>query len=1112
MNDNSSNSVTRAFITTSEVIEQSFQLPSTASCLSDPIESQNYASTHKLIHSDTEVIEAKYDNDQHPIADNSDLDLAFSAASDASTICYQLSQALTQDSLATHATAHPSIPSLFDIANHTKIARSISRPNRSTFISVMRILLTKYIQSADEESRHLAFVELMALPSKALKIHRGGRNKKNKKNKNKQQLNQLQDYYQQLGQLPSSSAPHPRDPLECSASHVTRSQSVAKSTKLANDKISRALTLLSNSYVSKASNLLVQEGDMLNASDPIVRSKLKDLHPVNPNPLPQMPPTQHIELIQIDHKQSFLSLLRSCDNGSAPGLSGWTASMILTCCTDEFCLLGFMRLVQDIINGELPRLSRDYLLSCNLISISKPGSNGIRPIAIGEILYRFATKWIKSRVSESLPAVFEPIQLGITTRNGCETIIHQLQHLLTDESQTLGAVTIDFKNAFNSISRAKVLREVYNNPALQPLWHLVNYSYSSPSLLLTRNHDGVYLKRDVLHSTQGVRQGDPLGSLLFALAVQPLYSELQETNPSVRLAAFHDDLTLVGEPNELLNATLQLNTLAKHYHLELQPSKCSFIYFHQDLLPVSRSILQRFDDLNIPFVNDATVILGAPIGKDEESVTSAAKSIIIEQCKIFQKLQNQHIPAQHALYMMRISSCHKLDYLLRCLGPVVMQDFARNFDKIMTDTALIKLGLLSLYHSKPPSIQHQVQNQLHFKLSHGGFGLTSALDRVSSAYLGSLASSLQAVTNLDAFLSPLSHASMLETRIKSSLTSFTSLVPSSKLLPKHPSQFYNHYRRPSNITSSSTTKSSLPASHELQKSLCKEHLSLSLSLRKDTFELSTTSKIEKARILSTLAPGANDWLLAVPSLPPTSSICFNSISSLSSSSSSSQSSTYLTNAEFRFACRYRLGIQFNNIETNDCFLCHRKNAFVQDPWHHLSCTKRLGGSAITHRHHAIRNVLVNFAQQIGSVTQTEPQHCFESSEERPDALIILGGQRYLVDVSVVCPTNPSNVGHGQKMLGAAALREKEKNEKYEQQAAAIGAEFVPFVMEVTGALGEAAVEFINALSVYSQQHSVIYSSREFGNSIRAALACTIHRGNAWIAASGRTKTILSAHA
>jgi len=219
-----------------------------------------------------------------------------------------------------------------------------------------------------------------------------------------------------------------------------------------------------------------------------------------------------------------------------------------------------------------------------------------------------------------------------------------------------------------------------------------------------------------------------------------------------------------------------------------------------------------------------------------------------------------------------------------------------------------------------------------------------------------------------------------------------------------------------------------------------------------------------------------------------------------------------TNAEFRFACRYRLGIQFNNIETNDCFLCHRKDAFAQDSWHHLSCTKRLGGSAITHRHHAIRNVLVNFAQQIGSVTQTEPQHCFSSTDERPDALFIFGGQRYLVDVSVVCPTNPSNVGHGQKMLGAAALREKHKNEKYKQQAAAIGAEFVPFVMEVTGAIGNEAAEFLNLLCIYAQEHSAFTSSHEFRNGIHAALAGTIHRGNAWIAVSGRTKTISSTRA
>ena len=98
--------------------------------------------------------------------------------------------------------------------------------------------------------------------------------------------------------------------------------------------------------------------------------------------------------------------------------------------SDPTCLSGFAQLINDIIGGNLPAESKQFILSCNLIAIQK--ANGMRPIAMGEIFYRLAAKSAKYLVTAQLAEILEPIQLGINTSGGCETAIHSITAELTN--------------------------------------------------------------------------------------------------------------------------------------------------------------------------------------------------------------------------------------------------------------------------------------------------------------------------------------------------------------------------------------------------------------------------------------------------------------------------------------------------------------------------------------------------------------------------------------------------------------------------------------------------------------------------------------------------------
>ena len=66
---------------------------------------------------------------------------------------------------------------------------------------------------------------------------------------------------------------------------------------------------------------------------------------------------------------------------------------------DQACLLGLTGLISDIINGNFNEQAREYILAARLIGLCKP-SGGIRPIAIGELFFRLAARYMNERMKK----------------------------------------------------------------------------------------------------------------------------------------------------------------------------------------------------------------------------------------------------------------------------------------------------------------------------------------------------------------------------------------------------------------------------------------------------------------------------------------------------------------------------------------------------------------------------------------------------------------------------------------------------------------------------------------------------------------------------------------
>ena len=200
----------------------------------------------------------------------------------------------------------------------------------------------------------------------------------------------------------------------------------------------------------------------------------------------------------------------------------------------------------------------------------------IRPIAVSSTLRRLAAKVAGGGVKSDVVKLLMPRQLGYGVQLGAEAARLYLSKLTANKA----LLKLDFTNAFNTVRRDKMLASVEQlAPSIFPFIHSV-YSASS----------SLFWDDSVIHSCEGIQQGDPLGPLLFCLSIQHLLLALHS---ELRMS-YLDDISLGGGVEDISNDLVMFKQGAKDVGLQLSPQKGEIVPDSQNsilsLLPGSRIV------------------------------------------------------------------------------------------------------------------------------------------------------------------------------------------------------------------------------------------------------------------------------------------------------------------------------------------------------------------------------------------------------------------------------------------------------------------------------------------------------------------------------------------
>jgi len=489
------------------------------------------------------------------------------------------------------------------------------------------------------------------------------------------------------------------------------------------DKFARTVQLARAGLFSKAATalLLSTESGLWQGSPEEAQRIITELHPAETDVQPvRLPPV-------VSAPHCLEAIRRISARGVAPGPSGWTYELLapFLAADRDLAMAVLQVLAERLLAPDCSPILRERLTASRLLLIKKHNASSgdkPRPVAVGEFFLRFAAH---ACMPPQLQETFEPLQLGVGTKGGVESVVHWARH---EHGIGKVLVTLDMSNAFNTANRKAMASALQEILVTQPDWDracaLFNATYVAPSLLLSQWFDH--------YSQRGSRQGCVFGGLLFSVVLQPILRRLATKYPSLGVKAYLDDINvsvpdadLVSSGGRTLFAAFfsELGTELQQVGLVLNPRKCAYRH------PAGQ-VVGALDGL--AFANSPTAIrvLGAFVGT-HAGITTQLDRIVLGHEQFFRLLADPELHTGVGYDILRFSGLPRVNHLARTHAPEQTEAAMVNFDSMVLKT------FVALADLQEP-LDRSTTAQISLPIALGGFGLTRFSEIRQAAFEASL--------------------------------------------------------------------------------------------------------------------------------------------------------------------------------------------------------------------------------------------------------------------------------------------------------------------------------------------------------------------------------------